>query len=582
MGFLGKIQRKTPLPYHQRQLADELVESCTIGLKLSPDFNPKHAKRLNARYTNRPIGVKHFRNSVAVDYEVDLEHMQQNFVITQPLENIRVFLHGRELFTPEMASKYFADGFDKDSVTIDMFSNNVAAKIRAAMLPGSLAARLPKTAYLTKDETTELARYQLAEAKKRFPHLDYSSLPPLSHETAEKLRVELGELLATHVTEDYSDVITNHPLLITSCDTIEQHVANYSVKAETFFKDALEDLASDEERERAISYKQQLFDFMAKHDWDPEILNNFMKGIPLVKEANAYVPSIIFEGLNTRVEKAEQKLLGEIKAMSNPYDPRFSMAERDVAKAIVSAVHPRVLAKARERSMHVLVTDAASTKEEGIDVFKEMSISNDGLNAGGYYQKSMFIEGAQSGDVIILSAAGMNFPTLAEYARHEFEHMVDFLGPKFHTLPESKLDAAMKKDRYTLDSWHNLIREITPHSPPKDIYKVYSLASMLAMKQPKTPSKQSLRETQRELLKVMAHVQEWAKNFMPKPGDTINDFYTTRENQLDEAMPVIAQLKSVYGNEFVKTLMPETYKLTTMHHYNLLHRGQNEEYSQAI
>jgi len=565
--FIGKIKRREPMQASQQRSVDELLERKLIGLKLTANFQLSD----NNHYNNQDIPPDVFHAPVD-SRDFRLRGIRQNYAIIDTVGGTSLFFHGRELFTPEQAEKLFTKGYDRSKASTDVFGPVVSQKIRDTLLPSSLEYRLQTSAYLTRDENMTLVSNELAVAKRRWPEAGYEKLPALTRENPDAFRKKLIALLSSKLDDAYWDEVLAHPLSSQAPKNIAEHVAHYAPQAETYFEDRMHSLTA-KQRQRAKACKSELFAQMAQHDWDPEMLTNFLVGITCCDNPKAQAPELIAAGIEQRIEDLKHELLDATRTMGNPYDPRFVAAERDVARTLTSSVHPRVLQKALKHNTHFLVSDAPSTMPGKTDLFPELSSQGQARSSSGFYNEKAFYLHPDCADAVVLAAPQLDFSLLAEYARHELEHLVDANSKKrFHELSPAVLDEAFTKDRQTLSGWSKFLESINIDSPTEDLEKMYTLAKLVGIAIPKVLPQHDITLTRDALLEVTDNVEFWVESFMPSPDNKTPD-YETREKQLQETPAIIAQLKGAYGNPLVRELLPETYKLTTMHHYNMLHRG---------
>lgn len=589
MWFREKIHKRTHVTNDRRADMDSLISSNLIGLKLSDNLDVEAAKRRNEMHVRttarRKVTVEIFDVDVDETENADIksepipEEMQakvmkafaepvdglhaqekkftQNFAILtaySPIGN-RTVIHGREIFSPDAARKYFADGSDKEHFAYEDFSEAAKQKIRALLSPESLQSRMEE--YVTPQNMVDYLKYYLEWLKEEIPGFKMPDIPeineanylPVTMQIAsalEKQGIELGERTESALFPSESHIAK-----------VKQKLLSFAVAK---LDDAVTELEADEKSVK--HFKAALTELLEKNGYDPEIVSNFTAGVRVLPDiSNQSLETIIHTGLEKRVEERLRTCAAQI---ANPYDAKFVEAEKMVADTLVHSVQPRVLRNIQRRKSAVLVSDG-----DNLGVFQDVLRvgGSHWLGVAGKYDPKFPFHANHANDFVLLTAPELDYKTLGLLARHECEHHRDFTQndvPPYAAYYKDKLGECMAEDRQHLRETLELLENTTSQSPAKDVERI----KKLAMKRGGYAEQEidDFSVMRRRLLDDVKDIRQVVRlSFLPDENEKAHECYDLGYAQRVEVPAVIEHLKGQYGSAFIKELMPRMCESVAFH-----------------
>ena len=465
--------------------------------------------------------------------------LQQNFAVLKPINpiGIRLFIHGRELFTRDAAQRYFASRNHADFSYAD-FGEAAKQKIRRLLSPKSLDERLND--YALPDDEVAAEHHRLARLKARFPHFDPPELPALSKGNARAAHEKISRAMEEHGLDP--DLQEENEFLQKACrDAAEKKLAGAITQLKTQHREPL-----------AHHFERPLLDYLAAHGWDPEIPANFLAGIKAVPHPlEAPLEDILAQGIEARTEKLLHRAASQ---MANPYEYFFADWEDHVGGKLLSQVHSRVLRNALRTHTAILFSNGPN-----------MSVFHDVVGysrntwkgaTGGYFEHR---PAARTHNFILLSDDLSPLVTC-----HEFEHQRDLTQERpFTSRYADSLPADIVLDGIHLKAIKKFVEEFNPDScNPADREMLLTLAKKVRH----VPADIDASSAPPSLLHaahalVAFHVNVVYSHCMAffEP-DTESVYYGSRRAQRQEVPAVLAGLKGLYPAAFLRELLPNLYE----------------------
>jgi hypothetical protein len=508
----ARLQQAARQPNLKNQLATQLVENYLVG----------------ARIPNRPnlpgSWPKHRGDSIQNYAVLDItkENWEPNYVL----------IHGRELFTPEAAHRFFTAKYDHANTPSEMFKDKAKEKLRKWLTPETFSERRLLCNYDPSDTAENIAK-MVQQIRSKYPALKIRSLPPLTPENDKEIVDALNE---AYNAEPFRKQETQ------------------TILAE-FNRTSLPDI-----RKRAHALMPKVLQVLEHYKQDPQVLRNFLAGICIAPLGEDNIAAIIDMGLEERVRTM---LISLAKTMSNPYDERFLDMEKEVAQKAVDSVHPRVLRMGiRRKTVLIYTTDRKCPEPELLEED----------NLCGRYQKGY----GKSSDFVIVREHDDPEEEKRTF-RHEYEHMADGCAPKrFGELHEKDAHDMFRKDNNNVEQYLIWLEAhiLQPGARTQTI-----LADMEAKLNPQ--QRNSLPKDSKKRAAVLrdfvndidSHLDDFAKAHL---GIT-SRLYDTHKRRVNEIAPVIEELNMEYGKAFVTLILPNMSRAVSKYRYTNTHFRNNPE-----
>jgi hypothetical protein len=512
---VGRLQAKKR-PNWPKELAHQLVDNHLVGVRIP-------------NWTNRSTNTwpKHRGDSI------------QNYAILDVTKDAweanYVFIHGRELFTPKHAERFFTPHYDHANTPSEAFKDEAKDKLRKWFTPQTYATRRKYCNYDPSGAKENVER-MVQGARHKYPALKIRSLPPLTpaHDT------EIVDAL------------------------------NEAYNAEPFRKQEAQKIIAEFDRtslpnvrKHAHTLMPKVWDVLKQYEYDPQVLRNFLSGIRIAPQSEDSIAAIIDMGLEERIRTT---LIRMAETMSNPYDPRFLEAEQTIAQRTSESVHPRVLRMGiRNKTVLIHTTDRKCPEPELLEE----------PNLCGRYQRPYARSPYQTDFVIVREH---DDPAEEKRTfRHEYEHMADYCAPRqFAELHTADANDMFRQDNNNVEQY---LIWLDAHIHDPSAYTQKLIAKIEAALRPE------LRETlpddvkkRAEMLKkfvddIDSHMDGFAKAHL---GITC-EHYDTHRKRVNEVAPVIEELNMEYGKAFVNLILPNMSKAVSQYRYTNMHLRDNPE-----
>lgn len=489
---------------HRDQMEQALLDGCRIGVRL-------------------PQGI-------------DGRYGRQNFAMLRPINPIgsQIFLHGRELFSPEAAQHYYRQGGRRD-FSYDEFSEPAKEKIRRYLSPQGLNDRLFD--YMEPRDWATYVAHEIARAKIRWPQIELPEFPPITRQNAK------GQLSALYV------ALEGEGIDLARIDDVvyypgpperEQCLAERKAHAQKL----LEQLSIAWGERVKESRLKTLTAKLDANGWDPEMVRNFHAGLKTNPSPNTTLDAILAAGIEARTEELLREAAGQ---MCDPYSQGFRQNEKEMAGMIVSSLQPRVL--------HLLVAQAAPVIASHSPRMSECADllgyePEDWAQVRGVFHGVGPMESSVCRPYIVVARA--NPPEILKgIIRHEAEHLRDVTRRRPFSSDSLVLEAAIAADTLRIKRLYADVQETA--RPPSD--EVRKLAGLRGYRVDGPENLACMRTGLSEDLEEVAR-----KCYCFMEGSDMN-WYSTRHAQRFEAVAVMAELKHSMGTSFMREVLPNLYAL---------------------
>lgn len=166
---------------------------------------------------------------------------------------------------------------------------------------------------------------------------------------------------------------------------------------------------------------------------------------------------------------------------------------------------------------------------------------------------------------------------LADIARHELEHKMDFdSGTLFSSRFKDNIPVMIEKDSDTLKTMKGFVSGINEHASSDVIKKML----VLGKKRGINTSSGDIETLKQGLLEDISHIETCIGDFAPEFQNvkrSKSGSYTQTIAQWAEIPAVLEELKGRYGRSFIDAMLPQLSRATTQHRNHLLRPDSSPE-----
>lgn len=319
---------------NKTELVQQLLDAHIIGLCIDDDFTydeENRTRRLSHGETEKILALVESSKYPEAESKVIFPAKKiKNYVVYNPYESAAmVFLHGKDIFSPEAAHKFY----DEHDRSESLFNPEAIAKIERALLPESFDGRLG--GFMSASGISDEMRFEICSRGMQvcYPELDFSALPNMLDvgyyayvdafiSLLEENGIDMSKVLENSLSGDPHEI-----------KFIKEEVEKLESEKLNIY------LATPESSEQLDGIKERLANllksYLESHEWDWEILTNFKAGLSIAA-ANEQdtVEDILQKGARVRAVKTLEKLA---EKMGNPYDECFEKTEQSMAKIVADS-----------------------------------------------------------------------------------------------------------------------------------------------------------------------------------------------------------------------------------------------------
>lgn len=543
-GYLERLKNPPREDGARRESMDALLQNCRVGIKVqkkdkkgkgTPEFEQNYIA-----YSITPFGQ-------------------------------RMFIHGRELFKNEAAYKKFISKEFEEKDLPDIFTEAALERLKNLHRPETFEDRLMPM-FMPEDRLS-YGQIALAEYKKNYPGVDFSSVPEPTHDNIEQVLQIMMGLVEQH-TSTPGKVYNDTPAYTENAnEKLKKLVKEGTDK--TF--DRIIDIVladNSEAKAKALSLKNDLRPYVQKNNYDPLIYENFAVGIEYSPEEERNIEKLIERGIQVGAYRiAINCCFGQ--HMGNPFGEELHGAEKKTAQTLAQMVHPRVVKEAIRQGTAFVAVDAENIKP-ATDLLMPMHL--DHLGRFEHHQPS---KNKIFNDIVVVTSEELNQKKFAIYARHEAAHMIDMTSTQnFCAWYGQNGKGELEKDKAHIDNCLDTLHSMGNPPNAEETKEILRLGRKLQIRGTKTenPKEVTVAHIRDKVIEAVEIVQARARTFLPG-AEAVSDSYGTQGAQLNEVPAVVQELKGAFGREFAREMLPNLYPLVMRH--QVQHPGLRNNPSQG-
>jgi hypothetical protein len=479
----------------------------------------------------------------------------KNYVIIKPYGPLgsKLFLHGKDIFTPEAAERFYAD----DDAFLNRALLNPAAveRVRQIFLPESFEDRVENYFLLKTPDVASSLLLGLEIAKERYPNVDFSSVPAPTADNGVEFLAAIEDVLKSNGIDMTAIMEAAQAGTSPTKDIAKKRIREEMPGVlEAYLRGGEESLSAQYAKRKVGT---GLRDYMAAHQWDWEILDNFKAAVRSEHaETCNSLEELLLAGAGLR---AERSLTAAAMGMHNPYDSRFDLCESEVARHVVNSVQPElVLSALRDHTALMFVDDRE------IAAFGDFRGFPFPPGAYGKYQPNSPLSRYFS-NFLLFAGKGLGIGGLT--LCHEFEHKLDldakvtFSSRYGGTIPQ--MIAADFAHSARLEAY---LATVADRSSAGETTPLFILARKKGMRFHPALTVEEIRDS---LLHDIRYIRREAAVFAPEQaqGEPASHakVYATESSQWVEIPAILEELKATYGKPFIDEVLPQLSQATEQH-----------------